>query len=248
MKTIESLLHEEKQMLERIIKEAKTRLDTAPKGHIRVRKWNGVIEYYYSESDIDKDKSRRGNINGKYLRKSELSLAKGIIQRDYDLRVIENAEERIKVINRFLDKYETTSLKKLYEKTNPCRRELINVSVISDKEYINQWQNVEYRGKSFDDEVQEIITEKGERVRSKSEKIIADKLYALGIPYRYEYPLTLDGNVRIYPDFTILKMPERKEVYLEHFGMLDDSNYLDNVFYKLNTYEKNGIYLGVYYA
>ena len=51
--------------------------------------------------------------------------------------------------------------------------------------------------------------EKGERVRSKSEKIIADKLYMLGIPYRYEYPLVLDGN------------------------------------YKLNTYEKNAIYLGV---
>ena len=67
----------------------------------------------------------------------------------------------------------------------------------------------------------------------------------MGIPYRYEYPLTLARGVRIYPDFTILKMPEREEVYLEHFGMMDDAYYVDNALYKLNTYEKNQIYLGV---
>ena len=67
----------------------------------------------------------------------------------------------------------------------------------------------------------------------------------LGIPYRYECPLYLNGNVTVHPDFTILKMPEREEVYLEHFGMLDDAEYVERMVYKLNTYEKNQIYLGV---
>ena len=89
------------------------------------------------------------------------------------------------------------------------------------------------------------MTERGERVRSKSEKIIADKLYMLGIPYRYEFPIVLEGNIKMYPDFTILKMPERKEVYLEHFGKLDDEAYINITIMKLNTYEKNGIYVGV---
>ena len=40
-------------------------------------------------------------------------------------------------------------------------------------------------------------------------------------------------------------MPEREEVYLEHFGMMDDFDYVRNVMRKLNTYEKNGIYIGV---
>ena len=100
-------------------------------------------------------------------------------------------------------------------------------------------------GKKFVDGDIEIITERGERVRSKSEKIIADKLFSLGIPYRYEYPLDLSGGVRVYPDFTILKLPEREEVYLEHFGMMDDTDYVEKVLYKLNTYEKNKIYPGV---
>lgn len=93
--------------------------------------------------------------------------------------------------------------------------------------------------------MQVFVTEKGERVRSKSEKIIADKLYMMGIPYRYEYPLVLNNGVIVYPDFTILRMPRRQEVYLEHFGMMDDMNYVDTTLFKINSYEKNDIYLGV---
>lgn len=62
---------------------------------------------------------------------------------------------------------------------------------------------------------------------------------------RREYPLIIEGSRKVYPDFTILKMPERKEVYLEHFGKLDDKEYADMAIFKLNSYERNGIYLGI---
>lgn len=179
------------------------------------------------------------------MKKRELELAKELAQRDYDEQLVKNAEERIKVIDTFLEKYRKTSLKWIYQKLNPYRRELVCAAVISDDEYIKQWQELEYEGKSFDDDTKGIVTERGERVRSKSEKIIADKLYALGIPYRYEYPLILEGNIRIYPDFTILRIPQREEVYLEHFGMMDDTNYVETMLYKLSSYERNGIYMGV---
>ena len=52
-------------------------------------------------------------------------------------------------------------------------------------------------------------------------------------------------NIKVYPDFTILRMPEREEVYLEHFGMMDDMDYVNNTMLKLNTYERNGVYLGI---
>lgn len=87
--------------------------------------------------------------------------------------------------------------------------------------------------------------EEGKRERGWVVEGVADKLHALGIPYRYEYPLVLEGNIKVYSDFTILKMPQREEVYLEHFGLLDNSEYIDSVIYKLNTYERNGSYLGV---
>ena len=55
---------------------------------------------------------------------------------------------------------------------------------------------------------EELVTNNGEIVRSKSEKIIADLLFMLGIPYVYECPLDTPGGT-IYPDFTILDISTR---------------------------------------
>jgi hypothetical protein len=68
-------------------------------------------------------------------------------------------------------------------------------------------------------------TERGDLVRSKSELVIADKLFARGIDYAYEQPLVLkDGHVR-YPDFTISDHARGITFYWEHLGLLDDSGY-----------------------
>lgn len=265
MHTIESTLRRERKQLERIVEDAKIRLKAAPEGRLRIQKKRGSTEYYYIKDSRSREGTdgggtpggeRAGNgnnsdhktggcHNGRYLKKDEKNLAKGIAQRDYDIKVIKKAEERIKAIDAFIEKYQKTSLDSMYESINQCRRDLISSREICDSEFIKQWQAVKYEGKLIVDETREIVTERGERVRSKSEKIIADKLYALGIPYRYEYPLVLEGNIKIYPDFTILRMPAREEVYLEHFGMMDEKDYVEGAIHKLNTYEKNGICIGV---
>ena len=59
-------------------------------------------------------------------------------------------------------------------------------------------------------------TEKGELVRSKSELLIADMYYSLGIPYKYEAGVKLRGGIVRYPDFTLLRVRDRKEFYHEH--------------------------------
>lgn len=239
MKTIEALLRQEICELENIIMQAQIRMQTAPKGRISIKKkkHKKAAEYYYVETDSQ-------NPNGRYLNKNDRILVYRIVQRDYDIKVIKNAHKRKAAIQTFLDTYKKTDLKEIYDSIHLCRRELLCNPLLPDDEFIKRWQETEYTGKRFDEDVAEIFTDRGERVRSKSEKIIADKLYSLGIPYRYEYPLVLSGNIKLYPDFTILKMPEREEVYLEHFGMMDNDNYAETVMYKLGTYEKNGIFLG----
>jgi hypothetical protein len=68
-------------------------------------------------------------------------------------------------------------------------------------------------------------TERGDLVRSKSELIIADKLFARDIDYAYEQPLVLpDGRVR-YPDFTFTDHARGVAFYWEHLGLLDDPGY-----------------------
>ncbi len=238
MQKIYKMYKQEIIQLKKVVELAKKRLQSAPQGSLRIKGKKGGVEYYYKDESI-KDK------NGKYIRKGEELVARAIAQRDYDIKLVKNATERIKMFETFLEKEEKTSLKKLYENTNIYRRKLIDAPVISDEEYVKRWQEIKYKGLGFDEEALEIITDRGERVRSKSEKIIADKLNSLNIPYRYEYPLHLDKDITIHPDFTILKIPERKEIYLEHLGMMDDSNYVEKTIRKVGTYERNGIYLGV---
>ncbi|MDD3340002.1 MAG: hypothetical protein PHS82_14235, partial [Lachnospiraceae bacterium] len=115
---------------------------------------------------------------------------------------------------------------------------------ITDDEYAEAWLEKEYTGKTFSEGTAEIYSERGERVRSKSEKIIADMLNKRGIPYKYECPLQLNGIGIIYPDFTILNKQERKEIYLEHLGMMDNAEYCENALRRIDYYIKNEIMLG----
>ncbi len=52
-----------------------------------------------------------------------------------------------------------------------------------------------------------------------------------------------NGGTR-YPDFTLLDVRAREEVFLEHFGLLDDEEYRRNCLHKLDEYRNNGIYPG----
>ena len=117
------------------------------------------------------------------------------------------------------------------------------VEPIWEKE-LAKWYDSEYHGKEFYEGTAEIVTEKGERVRSKSEKILADYFYRNNILYQYEKPLYLKGYGTIYPDFTFLSPRTRREIYWEHDGKMDDPAYAKSAVRKIDTYQKNGIYPG----
>ena len=117
------------------------------------------------------------------------------------------------------------------------------VEPIWEKE-LAKWYDSEYHGKEFYEGTAEIVTEKGERVRSKSEKILADYFYRNNILYQYEKPLYLKGYGTIYPDFTFLSKKTRKEIYWEHDGMMDKPEYAKSAVKKIESYQRNGIHLG----
>ena len=84
-------------------------------------------------------------------------------------------------------------------------------------------------------------TERGDLVRSKSELVIADKLYARGITYGYEQMLVLpDGRSR-YPDFTISDDLAGITYYWEHLGLLGDPSYRARWERKKKEYETAAI-------
>lgn len=92
---------------------------------------------------------------------------------------------------------------------------------------------------------EEHYTSGGVRCRSKSEALIGTRLEERGIKYRYEAGVRLDNGEWIYPDFELELEGIRRFVYLEHFGMVDNPKYAVDKFYRMERYEKNGLYLGV---
>ncbi|HCX04872.1 MAG TPA: ATP-dependent DNA helicase RecQ [Clostridiales bacterium] len=78
-------------------------------------------------------------------------------------------------------------------------------------------------------------TLKGDKVRSKSEVIIANLLYENGIEYEYEKELYYE-NDKIVPDFTI-RLSNVKDIYWEHLGMIGTENYDRRWTKKLEVYK-----------
>ncbi len=81
-------------------------------------------------------------------------------------------------------------------------------------------------------------TARGDLVRSKSEVIIADLLYDMGIKYRYEACVA-----GFYPDFTVENPFDRSYIYIEHCGV-DTEDYRNGFEVKLREYEDLGIVPG----
>ena len=83
-------------------------------------------------------------------------------------------------------------------------------------------------------------TAKGHLVRSKSELVIANLLYQMGIDYEYER--VCEGTIepgRMRPDFSFVT-PDGELIIWEHLGLLDRPDYKQGWDWKHNWYKKNG--------
>ena len=235
MKGLRNLLLAERQKLEKIISETKTRLDAAPEGKLRISKSHNHVQYY-----CYKDEKKCGN----YIAKENITMAQQLAQKSYDEKVLHLAEKRHSQIKRLLKDYTDDELERIYISEHPQRQKLIQPIEPTWEQRVNEWKSKEYKGKDFAEGTPVILTEKGERVRSKSEKIMADFFYRKGLEYKYECPLYLRGMGNIYPDFTFLSKKTGEEIYWEHNGKCDEPLYARDMVRKINTYENNGIFPG----
>lgn len=198
--------------------------------HITTR---GRNKSYYIRADSSEKK-------GTYINKKEMRRVYALAQNTYDYTLCMNAKGERKILKRLYD--HVSKYKDDKEKMDSKFRNLISPLYLEDMEYIEEWENVSYERKEIISD-SEFYTIKGERVRSKSEVLIADALNRRGIAYHYEYPIVVNGRT-IRPDFHCLKVSSRKEVIYEHFGMMDSPEYVTNVMLKKNTYEAAGLKMG----
>lgn len=148
-------------------------------------------------------------------------LINDLMQKNYLEKVINVNHKELNVLKKAIEQYPTVTAEEIYEQPTEDRKMLVKPIVTPIEQYVQEWQSQPYTPKPIAEGTSFFETLKGERVRSKSEQIIADRLYANGIPYKYECPLIVNGKL-IHPDFTILRKSDRKEVYHEHLGKSDD--------------------------
>ena len=145
-----------------------------------------------------------------------MELERLLAQKNYNESVVKKAEARLKQIKKITKNYSDDEIEKIYTSMNKERQALVTPVESTWDQLLKMWYEEEYQGKEFKEGTLLILTEKGERVRSKSEKILADYFYRNNIPYKYEKPLYLKGYGIVYPDFTLLSKKTYQEIYWEN--------------------------------
>lgn len=128
---------------------------------------------------------------------------------------------------------------KIYDKL-PEKRRAWTVPYQPNGEKRQVWEKASFRTNHKYEEEKKQRCSNGLLVRSKSERMIAERLLYYQLPFRYECGLCLDDYRWVYPDFTIVNSQTGQEVYWEHFGMVDENGYRRNMTKKLLAYQKSG--------
>ena len=219
------------ELLSRSINDIEKKISLFPEGWVSIRYRNDRYYYYLSGYNSD----------DKYLKDNEQ--IDTLLQKDYLKKVLRQAKRELSAIEKMSKLYPSTLAEDVFDQLSEGRKSHIKPINVYDDAYAQKWMEVPYKRKPFKKGMPKFYTLKGECVRSKSEAMIADRFFARGIPYRYECPLKV-GNKIIHPDFTILRMSDRKILYHEHCGKMDDADYKENIVERANDYSEAGIVLG----
>ncbi len=153
------------------------------------------------------------------------------------LKILENSKDGLSDV--------TKVLPLMPEEFKPLIRNSIHQA---NDEYARQWQDRKLSKRirdEFTEKIDPLKTKRGDFVRSKSELIIADKLFDADVPYFYEVRKDIPGKrEHFFPDFLVLNRNTRKEFLWEHFGMLDNEDYVRATQRKLSEYAKMGYFPG----
>ena len=212
---------------------AKKELETLPQGSLRCTSSNGTDQFY---------------IDGHYISKKKVELVTKVAQREYYEKLVPVLEDAIQKLSGVVAFYDNHMMEKCFDKQCKARKQLVTPSIQSIDMKVEAFMKQTYEPSGFSDEdMTEFYTHKGERVRSKSELIIAGELNRYDVPYHYEMPLQLNDWGRVValrPDFTVMNRSNGKRYIYEHLGMMDNQAYVESNMKKLELYEKNGFLLG----
>ena len=223
-----------RKVLSSLLNKIEEKMQDMPAGRVCIKR-KGKKVYYCKIDDVD--------CNAVLLCEDDSELVSVLVQKAYLQKVERKAKDELYALDRAISRFPKITAEDVYSELPAERQKFITPIVRPDDEYVREWLAEDYPRKGFKEGTPYYMTMNNERVRSKAEQIIADHLREAGIPYKYEYP-TMINNELIHPDFKILRISDRKELYLEHCGRLDKPDYYDDMSVRINNYAMNGITIG----
>lgn len=198
---------------------------------------------------------------GKYVQYSLISVDRGGLRRENSIRKkdLENYKDQIDLfcakkvkpvvkklisaLEKDIASYDDAALEQVFQKLCELFGDLVPEKYWSNKMLMSKWQETPYPRLDYKTDKLIFTTLRGDKVRSKVEVMVADILYNMNIPYRYDARL-VKGGVTFWPDFTMISPVSGKVTYLEVFGMMTDKKYAADNMKKINSYHKAGIIQG----
>lgn len=242
--TINEIIEQMTEDARRAVEYAQSRLKEAPEGTLRIRNKDGNLRYLQRMTNAD--------TNGKYLGKDSEGTIRGLEEKAYCIELEKVAAKEVQTLEKIrkliaeLPDYGAVFLSIPQEKRHLIEPFEAPIRRLNDREVKDLLRVC--GPKKFVKPDKCYVTRGGDRVRSKSELIIADKLNEQGIPYYYEMPkLLYDERVGYFtwhPDFKVINRRTGQQYYWEHFGMLDSEDYCADSQVKLEIYANNGYFIG----
>ena len=175
-----------------------------------------------------------------YLPKKERELAQKLARKKYCLLRTRELKSELAACRAYMKKAEkaVNFVEKKIENTE--YEKLLGGWFCSVNKELEEWKKESYEKNEAHLENLNIKGTGGKYLRSKSEAMIDKILNNVGVPFRYEEKLVL-GDAVFYPDFTIKHPRTGKIYYWEHFGMMDNSEYVNRACQKIKIYCNCGI-------
>lgn len=218
------------QKIDGRLRRIKTSIEKLPSGKLIYSKTGKYIKWY-----------QRNGKEKVYISREKRSTAEQLaLKKYYQFLEKELLNEKHAIMAYLTQSNKNTDMIELFLSQNSELKSLLKSQFIPRSKELEEWMNASYEKNPYHLENLLHKSISGNTLRSKSEAIIDMILHTNQIPYRYECALQCGTNV-LYPDFTI-RHPETGETfYWEHFGMMDNGKYIENMVSKLRLYLMNGI-------
>lgn len=214
-----------------------------------------------------------------YVRKTDKERLSRLATKYYEVKLKTAARKEKHQIDRCLEMLskdpESSDITGVSEKIPEEIKENVMFSELTGEGYARKWQDgnsiVKKRRTHKKDDYHRYKTLRGDYVGSKSEVIIADRLFVKGIPFHYEVAFTPGASVdlsrpvynefgmiagyeaigvspydedTLHPDFYVLNTRTGKAYFWEHLGMMDDPDYCKKNFNRFMRILDAGFIIG----